>query len=374
MGAETIRNLSAKPRVLVTGLSDGLGGTEVVVGRYVSALRDWAQFDFMATSELLTVGYAHEEGARVFVCPDIKHPVKRMRYLKRFFEENGPDYQAVWCNFNHLLYSDVLHAARSFGVPVRIGHAHNSEFLGSAPVRTLSHILRRRAKRDSTALLACSCEAGRFFWGGSFTTLPNALDFEAMAFSQEERERIRKEFSFSDDDIVICSVGRLTEQKNHEFLIRLLPDLRKVVPSARLLLVGDGVLRDKLIELSHALGMEDYVLFAGERRDVNGALSASDLFAFPSIFEGLGVAAVEAQVNGLPCICSTYVPDEACVSEKFVKLPLDSEEWIDRISSMSRPNNLAGGGALYEIESQKQMLFSILLGRQPAGQRRDTHV
>lgn len=344
MGETSIQTTPGKPRVLVTGLSDGLGGTEVVVGRYVSVLRDHFEFDFMATSDLSSVAYAREAGSRVFRCPDIKQAAERRRYLKRFFEENRSRYQAVWCNFNHLLYSDVLRAARVSGVPVRVAHAHNSKFLGSAPVRALSVMLRRRAKSDATALLACAGEAGRFFWGDTFTVLPNAMDFSALAFSQGERERVRGELSFTEDDVVVCSVGRLTDQKNHEFLVRLLPDLRKAVPSARLLLVGDGVLRGKLEELSRSLGVQDLVVFAGERRDIRGVLSASDVFAFPSVFEGLGVAAIEAQVNGLPCVCSTNVPDEARVSDKFARLPLEPGAWVEHIASMSRPNKLAGGG------------------------------
>ena len=374
MGGASIQAAPEMPRVLVTGLSDGLGGTEVVVGRYVSALRDRFEFDFMATSDLSSVAYAHEAGSRVFRSPDIKQASERRRYLKRFFGENGSRYQAVWCNFNHLLYSDVLREARLSGVPVRVAHAHNSKFLGSAPVRALSAMLRGRAKSDATALLACSGEAGNFFWGDSFTVLPNAMDFSTLAFSQGERERVRREFSFAEDDVVVCSVGRLTDQKNHEFLIRLLPDLRKAVPTARLLLVGDGVLRGKLEELSRSLGLGDLVVFAGERRDIKGVLSASDVFAFPSIFEGLGVAAIEAQANGLPCICSTNVPDEACVSDKFVKLLLEPGAWVECIASTSRLNKLAGGASLYEIGSQKQALISILYGRQATGQRGDPDV
>ena len=69
-------------------------------------------------------------------------------------------------------------------------------------------------------------------------------------------------------------------------------------------------------------------------------------FEFLASFEGLGVAAIEAKLNGLPYVCSFGVPDAADISDKFLKCSFNVAEWIEAIISMGRPNKLAGGVCL----------------------------
>ena len=89
-----------KPRVLVSGLSNGLGGTEIVVGRYIKALSSYATFEFLATSDLSDVAFVHEMNSEIHICPDIDRPIKRFEYLGHLFQDEPNRYQAVWCNFN----------------------------------------------------------------------------------------------------------------------------------------------------------------------------------------------------------------------------------------------------------------------------------
>ena len=76
-----------KPRVLVSGLSNGLGGTEIVVGRYIKALSSYATFEFLATSDLSDVAFVHEMNSEIHICPDIDRPIKRFEYLDHLFQD-----------------------------------------------------------------------------------------------------------------------------------------------------------------------------------------------------------------------------------------------------------------------------------------------
>lgn len=300
-----------KPRVLVSGLSNGLGGTEIVVGRYIKALSSYATFEFLATSDLSDVAFVHEMNSEIHICPDIDRPIKRFEYLDHLFQDEPNRYQAVWCNFNHLLYADVLRAAQRANVSVRIAHSHSSRFLGGLPTQVISRFNRRAALRNSNVRLACSKEAGSFFWGDNFQVLPNALNFNDMEYDPVSRVVIREEFGLSSKDFLIGTVGRLTSQKNHIFLLKIMKELLTVKSNCKLMIVGDGPLHKSLQESAAKLGISSSVLFAGERKDIKDILSSFDCFVFPSTFEGLGVAAIEAQLNGLPCVCSFGVPDAA---------------------------------------------------------------
>ena len=88
--------------------------------------------------------------------------------------------------------------------------------------------------------------------------------------------------------------------KNQILLVRSLPEIIKFRANAMLVLVGEGPSKELIMEEARSLGVENHLVLTGPRMDVASLLSAFDVFAFPSVFEGLGMAAVEAQANGLP--------------------------------------------------------------------------
>ena len=115
--------------------------------------------------------------------------------------------------------------------------------------------------------------------------------------------------------IVVGHVGRLSSEKNQAFAIEVLRELRRRGCDAILLLVGEGEDRDKLYELAKQAEVDEAVVFYGISDDVGGLCSAMDIFIFPSLFEGFGIAVLEAECSGLPVICSDGVPREAIVCE-----------------------------------------------------------
>jgi glycosyltransferase involved in cell wall biosynthesis len=116
-----------------------------------------------------------------------------------------------------------------------------------------------------------------------------------------DREIARKIFGIAPGELVFGNVGRLCEQKGHKFLLQA---FAKVSGCPRLMIIGDGELRDESILLANKLNIGDRVSFLGARSDVHEFLSAIDIFVMPSLWEGQPIALLEALAIGKPCIAS----------------------------------------------------------------------
>ena len=151
---------------------------------------------------------------------------------------------------------------------------------------------------------------------------------------------VRRELGIPEGAWVVGHVGRMEEQKNHLSLIRLFAKIRAADPAAHLLLLGDGRLKASIVGLVASLNLNSFVTIAGVRSDVARLMrGAMDLFVFPSRYEGLGLAFIEAQAAGLPCVVSTAVPQEAvCIGPLCTRLDIaDSEErWVQVILEAKR--------------------------------------
>ena len=175
------------------------------------------------------------------------------------------------------------------------------------------------------------------FRGADFSVLNNAIDAKQYAFSERIRQTIRDELGVSEDEILFGHVGRLSPQKDHEYLLEVFRMISMKAPS-KLLLVGDGELRSEIENQARQLGIRGRVIFTGVRSDVADLLQAMDVFIFPSLYEGLGIVAVEAQAAGLPCLISERVPLECKVTDLVEQLPLSdgAERWANAAIRMAK--------------------------------------
>jgi len=123
-------------------------------------------------------------------------------------------------------------------------------------------------------------------------------------FRGEAPPALRAELGLPEDAPVVGTVGRLIDRKGHDELLGAWPTVLESVPEAHLLLVGDGPRRRHLEERTERLGIADSVHFAGIREDVPELLATMDCFAFPSHYEGLPGALLEAMAAGLPCVAT----------------------------------------------------------------------
>jgi glycosyltransferase involved in cell wall biosynthesis len=124
----------------------------------------------------------------------------------------------------------------------------------------------------------------------------------------EESAKLRHGFGLDDAGPVLLNVARLYPPKGQKYLIQAMPEIVRQFPRAHLLMAGDGPLRDSLTSLSRELGVDRHITFLGRRTDVRCLLELADIFVFPSLFEGLGGALVEASGAGKPCVASRVGP------------------------------------------------------------------
>ena len=121
------------------------------------------------------------------------------------------------------------------------------------------------------------------------------------------REAARIALGLSADDLVIGSVGRLSEQKGYTYLLRALTTILTKWPAARVILIGDGELRGALEAEAAALGVAHAITFVGARADAGALYPALDLFVLPSLWEGLPTVVLESMASGVPVV-ATDIP------------------------------------------------------------------
>lgn len=254
-------------------------------------------------------------------------------------------YRVVHLNLFQSLSLIYLWLARRAGTPVRIAHSHNTALRRSRtrfPKLLLHQLGKLLFSGCATEFWACSRAAALFMFPGrqlrrnQFRFIPNGIDSRRFHFTSTGRRELRQELGLT-DRFILCSVGRLCQQKNQDFLLDVLSSLLRRCPECKLLLIGEGEARSALEEKARLLDIEAHVCFYGVSQQVEKLLWAADVFVFPSLFEGLGIVAIEAQAAGLPTFCSEHVPDEALVSALAERLPLTlgADGWAERLATLA---------------------------------------
>jgi glycosyltransferase involved in cell wall biosynthesis len=154
-------------------------------------------------------------------------------------------------------------------------------------------------------------------------TIYNGLDAAAFDVSDADGLRIRRSFEIPPPAPLVGSVGRLHVQKDFHTLLTAMTYVRKCLPDVRLLIVGDGDLRDALEDRARAFGLAESVTFAGHRDDIPQILAALDVFTLPSRWEGLPNAVLEAMAAGLPVVATHVggVPELVVDAETGLLVP-----------------------------------------------------
>ena len=244
-----------------------------------------------------------------------------------------------------------LNIAKTLGVSVRVSHSHNTDFLTANPVRRAAHeFARRRIPAVATHLFACSEDAGRFLYGetkmrsGEVTLVRNAIDSARYRFDAAARNRVRTELGVK-GRFVVGHIGRFDlRQKNQLFLLEAFAEAKKLRGELSLVLVGDGADRASIEARIAQFGLERDVILTGFREDVPALLSAFDLFALPSVFEGLGIVLIEAQASGLGCIASSAVPRDTEIANCVYRTIDAKSVWAEAFvrASVTQDRNVPG--------------------------------
>lgn len=130
------------------------------------------------------------------------------------------------------------------------------------------------------------------------------FDFDRFSATNEDRRRIRKEFGFAEDEIVIGTFGNFFPTKGHRFLLSAAKQLEARFPQIRLFFVGDGGGKEEVIRLANELGLREQTAFAGFRRDVPSCMKACDVVVHPSLSEAFCQVLIETMSVGIPLIAT----------------------------------------------------------------------
>ena len=352
---------AVRGRILVVGLMGNRQGTEMAVDNFVRAVGGRVGFDYLLHEEPAFEA-CRLPGNRAFMIPrKSRDPLGYRKGLKRLFAEHSGEWSAVWLNTGNLANIDSLVLAERHGVPRRIVHAHSDTWLGGARQIAMTRVNRRRALSIATDRWACSEGAGRLFFGDSpYVFVPNAVSFERYAFCDDERGTVREELGL-EGRFVIGSVGALIPRKNHAHVVHILPEIAKRIPEVCLLVVGEGQERDCLVELAEKLGVGERLVLPGGRDEVPALLSAMDAFAFPSIHEGLALALIEAQANGLPVVASSACTRDVAITDaiRFIDLE-DGAAWVDALCSANRAQvRLNERSELFDLSREGDFLAEL---------------
>lgn len=335
-------------RILQMIGSLNVGGSQtMIMNIYRNIDRTKMQFDFVLDHPKET--YFAEEakalGAKIYTMPGFNgaNAAEVKRDWNNFFYMH-PEYRVLHSHVRSYA-SLYLPVAKKHGVKTII-HSHSTSN-GTGAAAMAKNALQYPLKKQADILMACSTEAGLWLYGekamksDKYVFLPNAVDLERFSFKEESRSQLRKKLGL-EDRFVVGHVGRFMADKNHGFLIEAFAKLKASRPDASLLLVGDGELQRQVAMKAVELGVAEDVILTGNRNDVPELLCAMDVFAFPSIREGLPVTLIEAQATGLPCLVSENVTTDVAISPLVKRLPIDSAElWAKEMLNAGGRQNVS---------------------------------
>ena len=315
------------------------GAQNMVMSLYRAVDRNKIQFDFIIDCDTASVftQEIHRLGGRIFRLPKINEAsLSEVRSSWNKFFTDHPEYKILHSHVRS--YASVyLPIAKAHGVKTII-HSHNTSN-GTGLASLIKKALQYPLRYQADYFFGCSEIAGQWLFGDKvvksdrYFMLKNAVDMGRFAYRPAVRAQIREELGVDENTLLIGHVGRMNPQKNHKFLIEC---FRKVVDKradAKLILLGDGDLRDEVSHQITQLGLDDHVLMLGVRSNVEDYFSAMDCMVLPSLHEGLPVVVVEAQANGLRCLVSDTVTREVRLSQLVEYLPISqgAEPWVNAI-------------------------------------------
>lgn len=206
-------------------------------------------------------------------------------------------------------------AAKIAGIKIRICHSHSNNWpMGSGiKGKVLLSFLRTVITYVGTNYCACSVESARFLFqknidNSKVKIMKNAIDINQFVnVNIQDDNTVRDEFNIPVEKKVIGHIGRFSESKNHIFILKVFNEVLKYDPNFMLVLVGDGPLKNSIELESKRLGIYEKVRFLGVRKDIPRIIRMFDVFLFPSLFEGFGIVALEAQCAGVPCVVANTI-------------------------------------------------------------------
>lgn len=319
----------------------GTGGAEAfIMNIYRNIDRNKVQFDFLLRSSETSFLEKEVEslGGKIFITSAFpQHFLRNYREVKSFLKGH-PEYKVIHIHANALIYVIPLISAKKEGIPIRIIHSHSTR-VAKGVIGLLVHFInKKRVLNYANFFFGCSELACKWMFEKKidYQVINNGIDIKKFQFNLNKRETIRKKLNIHNKD-VFGHVGRFVKSKNHSFLLEIFKEIFLIKKNSVLLLIGDGSEKEKIKKKAEKLKIDKNIIFISKTNEIENYMSAMDTFLFPSLFEGLGIVLIEAQANGLPCLSSEEIPDEARCTNLLYTMPLSNsaKKWAQKAITLN---------------------------------------
>lgn len=329
-----------KIRIIHVIAALGNGGIENMLKNYYQNInKDEIEFDFIvhnANNRLMEQFFLDNNSKIFYVTP------KKVSLIKNFIESRNiiksGNYDIIHCHQAQWSLP-MLFLAKIYKIPIRILHIHVMIKYTSKIKKLYTNALIKANEKLATNFCACSNLAGKSFFNNNWNLqnekcylMRNAVNINKFKYNEEKRKEYRNRYDCNDKTVLLY-VGRIEREKNLDFILEMYrnnPEKEKY----KIIFVGNGNYRNYLEEYTKDNNKYD-VCFIDSCINVEDYYSMSDIFLFPSFSEGLGMVAIEAQLNGLPVLASKNISNETDLGN-IEYLEYNIDEWNKMLDIVSR--------------------------------------
>lgn len=273
-----------------------------------------------------------KSNAKIIDVPNRKKIFKYQSFLKKIIKKEKIDIVHVHGNSATMIIECIIFHQMKIKI---ITHNHNTK----SNHNILNFLIKPIFDNFVDIKLACSKEAGNYVYKNKFIVIRNGINIEKFKFNIYFRDELRKNIGIANDEKIFLNVGIFNEQKNQKFIIDFVEhNDDRINKNFRFMFIGSGIEKEKIIK-KISNNFKYRFIFLEETIDVYKYYSVADCFLLPSLFESFGLVLLEAQINGLKCICSNKISKSSNISKELIYLKLDETIWTKSIMNIDFTRN-----------------------------------
>lgn len=286
---------------------------------------------------------------------DIIQERKRYDFVKHSILHLKPD--VIHVHMQMLKYlspiSDSLRGVKLFYTCHSLPERYFSRIKEKEEYEAASVLIRKNGLKLIALHDEMRIELNNMFGVENTIVLRNGVDFKKFKNIHEERAEIRKSLNIPADTLVLGHVGRFIYIKNHKYILEIFKRLISIHPSSYLLLVGEGETKKEIEIKIKEYKIENKCLILPPQGDIPRLLKAMDVFVLPSLFEGVPIVAIEAQLSGLRLLISNRITKDVLFSENAIPLDINDDpmKWVDTILNTKIKGTIMNNINEYNIDN-----------------------
>lgn len=329
----------------------GSGGVEKYISNCALTLCDSVVFDILAVRGVSDQSLFSESiinnGGRIFSIPksDKDNYFQRRKTRKKYIENHLKEYNYDIVHINgttsdFMEYAKITKKMLPNAKVIMHCHGDNVDKPHAHIKRAVHFINRQLHSLFPDYYLGCSSRSMSWMYTKKALNLNNnkvincGIDTRKFKFNEFERNKVRKKLKI-EDRFVVGTIGRICEQKNPYFILKVVQELRNKLPNVVFLWIGTGEMESVIKEKAKELNLLDNIIFYGTTSNVPSMLSTMDVFILPSNYEGNPIVGFESQANGVKCFFSDKIVAESQITHTVDFLSINKSEkiWAENILS-----------------------------------------